>query len=486
MLAAVPLLWPAIPPLGDLPGHMGRWHIALAIAHSPALRHYYQFRWGLIGNLGVDLAVVPFAALIGLEPATKLVVMLIPPITVTGMLWAAREAHGRIPATALIALPLAYAWPFQLGFVNYELAQALALCAFALWLRLGRRQRLRIRALAMAPIACLLWLAHDFGWGLFGLLAFGGEVARLREAGHRWPGAIGGAVFQCLPLALPLVAMALTHGDNAGGRIAGDWFDLPTKAGWLIAILRDRWPAYDALALLPLVMLLYLAARDRRLGFTPTLGCPALLCLVAFIVLPRLLMGGAYVDMRMAPMMLALALLAIRTPDDPRFAGRLALAGLAFLAVRTATTTVSFAIRSNVWQRELAALDAMPPGASVLTLVNMPCASPGADDRLDHLAGLAIVRRDVFVNEQWALTGQQLLAIRHVSAAPYLGDPSQLVYPPSCKGPGSNFARAIGGFNRRAFGYVWTIGFPPGSARAPDLVPAWSDGHSALYRVISR
>jgi hypothetical protein len=278
--------------------------------------------------------------------------------------------------------------------------------------------------------------------------------------------------------------MALTHGDNAGGHIAGDWLDFGTKAGWLIAILRDRWPAYDALALLPLAMLLYLAARDPRLGFVAVLGFPALLCLGAFILLPRLLMGGAYVDMRMAPVMLALGLLAIRPPGDPRLARTLALAGLAFLVVRTVTTTASFAIRANVWQRELTALDAMPGGASVLTLVNMPCAIPGADDRLDHLAGLAIVRRDVFVNEQWALAGQQLLAIRHVAAAPYLGDPSQLVYPPSCKGPGSNFARAISGFNRQAFGYVWTIGFPPGAARAPDLAPVWGNGRSALYKVV--
>ncbi|MFO3796683.1 MAG: S1C family serine protease, partial [Anaerolineales bacterium] len=38
------------------------------------------------------------------------------------LLWIAREVHGRIPPTALFALPLAYSYPFQFGFVNFALS----------------------------------------------------------------------------------------------------------------------------------------------------------------------------------------------------------------------------------------------------------------------------------------------------------------------------------------------------------------------------
>ena len=118
----LPLLWPDVPPLVDLPGHMGRYRVQLDLATSPFLQRFYTFDWALIGNLGVDLAVIPLARLFGLEPAVKLIVLAIPPLTVVGFLWVAREVHGRIPATALFALPLAYSYPFQFGFVNFALA----------------------------------------------------------------------------------------------------------------------------------------------------------------------------------------------------------------------------------------------------------------------------------------------------------------------------------------------------------------------------
>ena len=172
VLATVPLWWPTIPPLVDLPGHLGRYRVELAWASRPALAQWYDFRWSLIGNLGIDLLILPLAPLLGLEPAVKLIVIAIPLLTVTGLLWIAREVHGRIPATALFALPLAYSYPFQFGFVNFALAMALALNLFALWLRLARVGRLRWRAALFVPVSCLLWLCHTFGWGVLGVLAF--------------------------------------------------------------------------------------------------------------------------------------------------------------------------------------------------------------------------------------------------------------------------------------------------------------------------
>ena len=107
-LAAVPLVYPPIPPLVDLFGHMGRYRVQLDIGRSPWLHLYYGFHWAAIGNLGVDLLVMPLGRLIGLEPAVKLIVMAIPPLTVFGFLWVAREVHGRVPPTALFALPLPF------------------------------------------------------------------------------------------------------------------------------------------------------------------------------------------------------------------------------------------------------------------------------------------------------------------------------------------------------------------------------------------
>src|SRR5438105_1631049 len=80
----LPLLYPPVPPLVDLLGHMGRYRVELDLAHSTWLQQYYDYHWAAIGNLGVDVLVRLLAPLIGMEPAVKLIVLLIRPLTAGG------------------------------------------------------------------------------------------------------------------------------------------------------------------------------------------------------------------------------------------------------------------------------------------------------------------------------------------------------------------------------------------------------------------
>ena len=479
-LAAVPLLWPAIPPLSDLPGHIGRYRI-MAEAGRPPLSEHYAVHWALIGNLGVDGLVLAFAPLLGIEVATKIVVLLIPLLTVTAMLWLAREVHGRVPATAMFALPLAYASPFQLGFVNFALAAALVLAALALWLRLARLGTSAwVRALIFVPISCLIFLCHSFGWAMLGLFAFGAEWAIGRKAGRSFMGAGVRAALMCAPMALPLVLLVLGGPDHLAGG-TGDWFDVRLKAFWIGSLLRERWQAYDILCAMLLYAVIALALRSRRVSLAPALAVPALLGAVAFVLLPAFYAGGSMVDMRVMPATVALALLAIE-PGDDRSEQRIAMLAAAFFAVRMAITTIAFLLFAQGQASALRATDALPQGASVLVLVNEPAVDNWTNPRLGHIAGLAIARRRIFTNEQWALAGQQLVRPLHPTAAPFDRDPSQLIYPATV--PGSmSLQQAIATFDRRTFGYVWTVGFPTGSACAADVKVIWSNASSTVYRV---
>src|SRR3954467_11044474 len=172
LLAALPLLWPTVPPLVDLPGHMGRYRVELEIAHNAAFQHFYSFHWALIGNLGIDLLIIPVAKIFGVELGTKLIILAIPPLTVAGFLWVAREVHGRVPPTALFAIPFAYGHPFIFGFVNFALSMAFAFLAFAFWLRLARLGHVWLRAGLFVPISIALWVVHTYGWGPLGVLGF--------------------------------------------------------------------------------------------------------------------------------------------------------------------------------------------------------------------------------------------------------------------------------------------------------------------------
>src|SRR5256885_931120 len=172
---SVPPFSPPPPPLVDLFGHMGRYRVELDVAHSRWLGQYYGYHWAAIGNLGVDLLVKVLAPVLGLEPAVKLIVLVIPPLTAAGFLWVAREVHGRVPPTAYFALPFIYGFPFLFGFVNFALSVALAFLAFALWLRLGRLDRTRLRAWLFVPISLAVFFAHTYRWGLVRVMCFSAD-----------------------------------------------------------------------------------------------------------------------------------------------------------------------------------------------------------------------------------------------------------------------------------------------------------------------
>lgn len=479
MLASiVPLLWPAMPPLTDLPGHVGRYHVALDLANSPDLQRHWIYRWGLIGNLGVDLAVMPLARLIGLEPAVKLVVMVIPPLFVLGIARLSRAVTGTISPAAAFGFPLAYGFAFQLGFVNFMLAAVLALNALASWVSLGKSGRIGLRTALFIPISCILWLAHSFGWGMFGLLAFAADVLRLRPV-LSWPKAILFAGLHCVPLALPMVAML----SGAAGSDHSFDYGWIAKAGWIAEMLRERWRLYDIGCAILLVFLLWTVVRDRRrLTFDPVLGVLALAGFAIFLSLPRLLLGGAYVDMRMLGIAVALALAAIRVTDE-HLAPRVALAATAFFALRTITSTIAMVLFAQDQRAAQAAVDHIPRGAAVLVLVNEPCSWQWSSHRLTHIDGLAIARRDAFTNGQWALGGQQLIAPRHPEAEPYRADPSQLVYPGYCEYRTTILSKALRDFDRGTYDYVWTMDYPARPRLAPDVRLVWNNGTSALYVV---
>ena len=495
LASMIPLLWPDIPPLVDLPGHMGRYRVQLAIADHPHLAQWYDFRWSLIGNLGIDLLVIPLAPLFGLELAVKLIVIAIPVLTVAGLLWIAREVHGRIPPTALFALPLAYSYPFQFGFVNFALAMALALNLFALWLRLARLNRFRLRAALFVPLSCLLWVCHTFGWGTLGVLAFSAEMIRQhdlrkdRQGGH-WLESWVRAALGCLPLALPMALMVLWRtGDHVSGQ-TGDWFNWQAKISWVTMVLRDRWMVFDLLSVAVLAMVLVDGFRDARLEYSRNLGLSALFLLVVFLLLPRIVFGSAYADMRLAPFVFAVALVAIRPRPGLSFRGAATFAamGLAFFGVRLAGTTVSYWLYDRSYDRALTAFDHIPVGARVVSFVGRRCEDDWAYTRLEHVPALLIERRLAFSNDQWSMAGAQQLTTRYRAAKGFAHDPSQIVTDRRCHGEWWRpIGRSLQTFPRDAFDYVWLL-HPPAydPALVAGLQPVWRDGDNILFRVVDR
>jgi hypothetical protein len=500
LVALVPLLRPEIAPLVDLPGHLGRYRVQLAIGDNPWLNHWYDFHWSLIGNLGIDLLIMPLAPVFGLELAVKLIVIAIPVLTVTGLLWIAREVHGRIPATALFALPLAYSYPFQFGFVNFALSMALALNLFAWWLRLARQGRLTFRAIVFVPVSCALWVCHTFGWGVLGVLAFSAEMIRQHDirkdrpenhqGSRHWLESWVRAGLGCLPLALPLALMVFWRsGDHVTGRTT-DWFNWKAKIEWAIMVLRDRWMAWDLASVTVIYLILFKGMRDDRIEYSRNLSLSALFLFAVYIVLPRIVFGSAYADMRLVPFVFAIALIALRPRRglSSRQAGTVAAIGLAFFGARLGGTTASYWLYDRSYDRALAALDHLPSRARVVSFVGRHCVDDWAYTRLEHLPGILLERRLAYTNDQWSMAGAQTLTTRYFAAQGFAHDPSQVVTDKRCRGEWWRpLSMALERFPRGAFDYVWLLNPPPyDPALTRGLTPIWRDGRDVLLRVDDR
>ena len=475
LLAFVPLLFPHFPPLVDLPGHMARYQVAVDGGTGDFLGQWYRFEWKPIGNLGVDLLVVPLAHLVGVEWATKLVVGAIPPLTVAGMLWVAREVHNRLPPTVAFALPLAFAHPFLYGFVNFALAMALALLAMGLWLRLGRLGKEKLRAALFVPISFVLFFAHTFGWGTLGLLCFSAEAVRQHDKGLSWWKAIIVAGLHASVMALPALMIVLWRSEASGSGLTIGWFRWESKWEYIQRILRDRWQVWDLVSLAIIAAMLLFAIVHRRLTLSRNLLFSGLVLAAGFVCLPRVIFGSAYADMRLAPYVLAIFVLAIRFKGDTdyRLARALAIAGLAFLFARTASVTTSLAIASVQQERQLRALEQVPPGAKVVSQVYDSC-NQWPLRRGDHLPGMIVVRREAFSNDQWKLPGASLLTVHLPEAGWFQNDPSEIVRYPGCLREGASMRISLAAIPKDAFDYLWLVNLPP--------IPAgWVEGWEPVY-----
>ena len=500
LLCTAPLIWPSTPPLVDLPGHVGRYRVELDLHSSPSLQQFFEFKWAMIGNLGVDLLIIPAAKVFGLEPGVKLLVLLIPPLTTIGLLWVAREVHGGVPPTALFALPFVYGYPFNFGFINFALSMALALIAFALWLRLASPIKRRLRSALFVPISCAIWMAHAFGWGALGLLVWSSELVSARDSGRRWLLAAAQAAVKCLPLAFPLLLMIVWRGAGVAGNTQG--FFRPLLKVWaILAALRDRWLLWDCLGVGVALVLIGSALLDKHVEFSRRLAIPALALFGVFLVLPQRVFGSEYADMRLVPFLLMLAILAIRLrePVAPALNHRLALLGGLFLLLRLTGNTVSFAIADADARSRLAALDYVPVGARVLSLIGDTCGGTWEMTRYSHFGSFVIARKQGFSNDQWQLPGAQLLRVKYAPAIPFDADASEVTISPECErrirvrdgwqNPGSRgWTRtadaALDRFPHKAFDYAWLIrpeGFTPKPRPGLDLV--WRGRDSLLFKV---
>ena len=410
LAAGLPGLLARYPQMTDYPAHLARWHIMIDGGATPELARYYAFKWAWSGNLGVDILIRPLASLVGLEAAGRLFVIVIPMLIAGGLFAVEWTLRRRIGVGALLAMATVWSPALLMGFLNFELALAGALWAFVLWVRMAGS---RWRAPLFVPIGVLVWLAHQSGWGVLGVMVFGYEFSRQDRWQDWWRAALA-----TWPLWLPflptLLASQQAHGSFDYGR-------RPLKVKWAFwrEALRDRVRYIDYATTILLLAAPLLALWRRRLD--ARLGWAGLICLLLSLIVPRHLGGGDLADLRLIAV--GLMLLALAIDWRPRW-GLMWLALFPF-ALRIVITSAVWTVHSANVGAMMKALPLIPRGAKVAVAVREEVGL-WAQPLYGHLGCYATVRRDALVNNHFAIPGVHMLTL--TPAAWKWVDPSQRIY----------------------------------------------------------
>lgn len=434
VLAALPAMVAWTPQMTDYPSHLAGYKVMLDHGYDPFLTHYFLFKWEWTGNLGAELLMVPLAAIFGLEEAGRLIVGLIPLLTGLSIIAVAWSLRGRIGVGPILAFAMIWSPSLLMGFLNYSLSLAMALLAFALWVRMENSSWRRV---VFVPIGFAVWLCHVSGWGIMGVLIFGYEWTRRRDWRDWMP------FTKPWPLIFPLVPMLAGMGANSKVSY-GRWGVLEYKWGILWKAMRSYDQVFDVAGLCMVLAVIVFALASRR--FDPRLGWAALILLVLTLIVPRQIFGGDYADYRLSTAALLVACLAIDW-QVPRWG--LALASLLFTS-RIAITSVVWYQDAQTARQLIAAMDHVPVGARVATAVAIP-RTQWLFGPFEHFGSFAVVRRSAMENSNFALPDVHMLAMRETRYR--FNDPTQrILYSASQRIDLRKFKPA------RHADYLWFIG----------------------------
>jgi hypothetical protein len=406
LLASLPLFRTVLPPILDYPNHLARMHILAAEGGTAALNQFYRVCWAMLPNLAMDLIVPPLSALMPLEFAGKLFLVLIFAVMTGGAAGLHRVLHGRWSYWPLTAFLLLYNRILLWGFLNYLFGLGVALGGLALWLAMERSSARR-RIMVSSAVALAVYFSHISAFGIYALLVAGTEIAPAWTLMHR-------GAFRCLVRRLsfagaqflaPAALMLLGWQHSATGAIA---FNYWRKPDLLFSVFDNYDRPFDVACFVVFIGLLLVLAFRRQLGLAPIMRWPLALVIAAYLLMPSQLMSGSGADHRL-PIAIFLILVAATAPRPGNPAAIYAGMALLFLD-RLALVEHVWAESDDLYRHDIEALDILPRGARLALAWPGSAVQAGKLPEL-HLPLLAIVRRDAFVPTLFAYPTQQPVAL---------------------------------------------------------------------------
>jgi hypothetical protein len=502
LLAALPVLMVAVPPLLDYPNHMVRFWLLSGGADSAPLSGFYAVDWSRTAtNIGMDALAAVLGRLFPAEITGRIILCLSALMPPAAAALLSRQVHERWSWWQPLLFLLA--WPLVLltGFMSFQLALGAALiCAIAdeklkdqkPWVSLVRRTAQVVAVVLVHPFGALLYLALALG------LAAGRRLEPLKQKGW-WRLAIQTNLPFGLGALVIIGRLIVAGGAPDSGFpefIWQDGFRQSLMPGHVLAMLieplRSYGLAFDIACLLLLAAPVVMSAVRRRLDIHMGL----LLAGAGFLLLglfgPQDIGSTSLVDLRFLTMTLFVLGVAVLPEafEDRRLAVALPIAALMAVGARGLWMGGIWQARQTDIASVERALKPVPAGARVMPMMLEPTDNEPLGRYLgditpafEHLPSLAVLDAHAYVPTLFAQAGKQPLSVR----APFDEDnePSGGVL----AGP-----RDVAAHNGRVagylphwqdeFDYVLMINADVGKAPAPPGTCLISDqGFARLYRV---
>lgn len=429
MLAAltVPVLAAGVPPLTDYPNHLARCYLLAFGQSDPVLSQMFSAHWQIIPNIAVDLLLPALMHLVSPLAAGRMVLALCLWLPTSGTVALSYAYFHRRSFWQLAAGFGAFNLLFLMGFMNFELAIGIALWGAAAWIEY-REKFPGVTVALGATVATLTFFFHMFGLCFYALLIGSYELSMLVGEDWRTRSDPRYVVKRIALLAIALMVPVALYFASPLEKVktTAAWPHLWQKAVGLFTPFQGYSSWFDILTVVPLIAFVLYCLRQRSARISRPALISSVILLVTYIVMPRMLKGTYFMDLRL-PVMMGFLLFAGFIPR--RLSSRQRFVAIVAFAVLFVTRIVFV---TDVWvhsQRDLndvrQVIESVTPGSRVLaadvvcTDNKTWCASMPISRRLPaltptywHLASFVLLDRHAFWPNIFAEPGKQPVVIK--------------------------------------------------------------------------
>jgi hypothetical protein len=404
LILAAPLWCVWAPAMPDYPAHLA----SFAMIQKGTDTALYHLHWSFVPNLASEILVPLLARLTGLVVATKLF------LTAAIFLWILgpgaihRALYDRTGISPLFGSFFAYNANFIWGFFNYYFSSGLSFAIFAAWIGTDRRNG-PARLIGFTLAVTLLYFCHIFAMAGLLMMMAGFEVAQTVRLENGDLPALVRRALRVAVLYIPAALAFLFLRPRTTGE-GGIEFNLAdTMLDRFESLVLHAFDASDYA--LPIILFggLALALVVRKARLHPAMWGTLGLLFVGALGAPEWALGGWAVHLRLPAVFGALLFASVELRMKPPVRASLAVFAFMMIATNAILLTQSWTGYDRHYREFQAALEEVPRGNRLLTVLDGNAIGERSDQPYWHMAEFAIPERGVFTPLLFTTKGQHVV-----------------------------------------------------------------------------